>query len=244
MKHLFKYPTIAELSPFVEPVSRMADQGEVQGRTSLTPIQHWFFEQKMPHTHHYNQAVMLYSAQGFKEAPLRQAMERVAVHHDALRMVFEETPNGYDARIAGTDESELYHLEVMNCKGDADPAQSVANKASQIQSSMELSQGPLMKLGLFQCPDGDHLLIAIHHLVIDGVSWRILLEDIASGYEQAEPDKRSGFRKKQTRFHSGRSSWPSMRRKPIWSRSLFIGPSFQGWSWNHCLRITFAKDHY
>ncbi|MGN9865284.1 non-ribosomal peptide synthase/polyketide synthase [Bacillus swezeyi] len=186
MKHLFKYPTIAELSPFVEPVSRMADQGEVQGRTSLTPIQHWFFEQKMPYAHHYNQAVMLYSAHGFKEAPLRQAMERVAVHHDALRMVFEETPNGYDARIVGTDESELYHLEVMNCKGDADPAQSVANKASQIQSSMELSRGPLMKLGLFQCPDGDHLLIAIHHLVIDGVSWRILLEDIASGYEQAE----------------------------------------------------------
>ncbi|MED1018427.1 non-ribosomal peptide synthase/polyketide synthase [Bacillus atrophaeus] len=185
MKHLFKYPTIAELSTFVEPVSRMADQGEVKGRTSLTPIQHWFFEQKMPHAHHYNQAVMLFSAQGFKEAPLRQAMEHVAMHHDALRMIFEETPNGYVARIAGTEESELYHLEVMNCKGDADPAQAAANKASRIQSSMELSQGPLMKLGLFQCPDGDHLLIAIHHLVIDGISWRILLEDIASGYEQA-----------------------------------------------------------
>ncbi|MGW8460335.1 non-ribosomal peptide synthase/polyketide synthase [Bacillus atrophaeus] len=185
MKHLFKYPSITELSTFVEPVSRMADQGEVKGRTSLTPIQHWFFEQKMPHAHHYNQAVMLFSAQGFKEAPLRQAMEHVAVHHDALRMIFEETPNGYVARIAGTEESELYHLEVMNCKGDADPAQAAANKASRIQSSMELSQGPLMKLGLFQCPDGDHLLIAIHHLVIDGISWRILLEDIASGYEQA-----------------------------------------------------------
>ncbi|EIM11781.1 non-ribosomal peptide synthetase, partial [Bacillus atrophaeus] len=185
MKHLFKYPSIAELSTFVEPVSRMADQGEVKGRASLTPIQHWFFEQKMPHAHHYNQAVMLFSAQGFKEAPLRQAMEHVAMHHDALRMIFEETPNGYVARIAGTEESELYHLEVMNCKGDADPAQALANKASRIQSSMELSQGPLMKLGLFQCPDGDHLLIAIHHLVIDGISWRILLEDIASGYEQA-----------------------------------------------------------
>ncbi|MEC2307910.1 non-ribosomal peptide synthase/polyketide synthase [Bacillus atrophaeus] len=186
MKHLFKYPSIAELSTFVEPVSRMADQGEVKGRASLTPIQHWFFEQKMPHAHHYNQAVMLFSAQGFKEAPLRQAMEHVAVHHDALRMIFEETPNGYAARIAGAEESDLYHLEVMNYKGDADPAKAVARKASQIQSSMELSQGPLMKLGLFQCPDGDHLLIAIHHLVIDGVSWRILLEDIASGYEQAE----------------------------------------------------------
>ena len=43
-----------------------------------------------------------------------------------------------------------------------------------------------MKAGLFQCANGDHLLIAIHHLIIDGISWRILLEDIVSGYKQAE----------------------------------------------------------
>ncbi|MDJ1631274.1 phosphopantetheine-binding protein [Bacillus velezensis] len=46
MKHLFKHPSIAELSQFVAPVSRVADQGEVNGGTKLTPIQHWFFEQK------------------------------------------------------------------------------------------------------------------------------------------------------------------------------------------------------
>ncbi|MFE9943147.1 non-ribosomal peptide synthase/polyketide synthase [Bacillus velezensis] len=186
MKHLFKHPLIAELSQFVAPVSRVADQGEVNGGTKLTPIQHWFFEQKMPHAHHYNQAVMLYSAEGFKEGPLRRTMERIASHHDALRMIFEKTPDGYAPRITGTDESELYHLEVMNYKGETDPAQAIADKANEIQSSMVLDKGPLMKLGLFQCPDGDHLLIAIHHLLIDGVSWRILLEDFASGYEQAE----------------------------------------------------------
>ncbi|USP97309.1 non-ribosomal peptide synthase/polyketide synthase [Bacillus vallismortis] len=186
MKHLFKYPAIADLSQFVAPVGRKADQKEVNGRTNLTPIQHWFFEQKMLNAHHYNQAVMLYSAEGFKEEPLRRTMERVAAHHDALRMIFEKTPNGYAPRITGTDESELYHLDVMNYKGETDPAQAIADKANEIQSSMVLDQGPLMKLGLFQCPDGDHLLIAIHHLVIDGVSWRILLEDFASGYEQAE----------------------------------------------------------
>ncbi|MDR0140773.1 non-ribosomal peptide synthetase [Bacillus sp. JHAA] len=186
MKHLFKHPSIAELSQFVAPVSRVADQGEVNGGTKLTPIQHWFFEQKMPHAHHYNQAVMLYSAEGFKEGPLRRTMERIASHHDALRMIFEKTPDGYAPRITGTDESELFHLEVMNYKGETNPAQAIADKANEIQSSMVLDKGPLMKLGLFQCPDGDHLLIAIHHLLIDGVSWRILLEDFASGYEQAE----------------------------------------------------------
>ena len=47
-----------------------------------------------------------------------------------------------------------------------------------MQSTFTLERGPLMKLGVFQCADGDHLLIVIHHLVIDGVSWRILLEDL------------------------------------------------------------------
>ncbi|MBW7477884.1 non-ribosomal peptide synthetase, partial [Paenibacillus oenotherae] len=55
----------------------------------------------------------------------------------------------------------------------------------EIQSSMDINQGPLVKLGLFKTRNGDHLLIAIHHLVVDGVSWRILLEDIAVAYGQA-----------------------------------------------------------
>ena len=41
-----------------------------------------------------------------------------------------------------------------------------------------------MKLGLFKTVCGEHLLVAIHHLVVDGVSWRILLEDIRTAYEQ------------------------------------------------------------
>lgn len=115
----------------------------------------------------------------------------------------------------------------MNYKGETDPAQAIADKANEIQSSMVLDKGPLMKLGLFQCPDGDHLLIAIHHLLIDGVSWRILLEDFASGYEQAERGQTIQLPQKQTRFHSGPINCPNMRRKPIWKRRLRIGPSFQ-----------------
>lgn len=43
-----------------------------------------------------------------------------------------------------------------------------------------------MRLGLMKTGEGDHLLIVIHHLVVDGVSWRILFEDVQTGYEQAE----------------------------------------------------------
>ncbi|MEK5322614.1 condensation domain-containing protein [Paenibacillus sp. FSL L8-0644] len=58
-------------------------------------------------------------------------------------------------------------------------------KVNEIQAGIQLSEGPLVKLGLFHCPDGDHLLMAIHHLVVDTVSWRILFEDITTAHEQA-----------------------------------------------------------
>ena len=222
MKHLFKYPTIAGLSPYVELISRLAEQGEIKGRASLTPIQHWFFEQHMPESHHYNQAVLLYSEHGFNESSLRKVMSKIVQHHDALRMIFKQTPNGYEAWQSGIEESELFHLEILDYKNESYPAEAVEHKANEIQSSIDLSKGPLMKLGLFRCADGDHLLIVIHHLVVDGVSWRILLEDFVSGYEQAENGETIQFPPKTDsfRFWSEQLSMYARNTDTKWEQEL------------------------
>ncbi|WP_369345683.1 condensation domain-containing protein [Caldalkalibacillus mannanilyticus] len=185
MKDLFKYPTIASLSPYVQAIGRTIDQGEVTGVAKLTPIQHWFFEQEWEENHHYNQAMMLYRREGFEIATLQQVLEKIAEHHDALRMVFPQTERGYEAWNRGIQGENLYELEVLDFREETECAEAIEAKATQIQSSINLSEGPLLKLGLFQCQDGDHLLIAIHHLVVDAVSWRILIEDLSTGYEQA-----------------------------------------------------------
>ncbi|OBA07768.1 non-ribosomal peptide synthetase, partial [Bacillus subtilis] len=186
IKHLFKHPTIAGLVPFIEPVTRIAEQGEIKGPTLLTPIQHWFFAQQYPDPHHYNQSVMLYFKKGLDESKLRGVMKKIAEHHDALRMVYVPTDHGFEARNRGIDEGDLFSLEVFSLLEEINPAQTIKTISNDIQQSIHLAEGPLMKLGLFQCQDGDHLLIAIHHLVVDGVSWRILLEDITSAYEQLQ----------------------------------------------------------
>ncbi|WP_197262107.1 non-ribosomal peptide synthetase [Brevibacillus laterosporus] len=201
LKDLFKYPTVAKLSGHVQFVSRIADQKEVKGEARLTPIQSWFFEQKFADPHHFNQAVMLYRKEGFDETSLRKVIQKITEHHDVLRMVFCQTDRGYKAWNRGIDEGELFSLEVVNLREEIDYAQLIEAKANEIQSNINMTEGPLMKLGLFQCAEGDHLLIAIHHLVVDGVSWRILFEDIATGYEQAKnkeeirfPEKTDSFR--------------------------------------------------
>ncbi|MDO3682129.1 non-ribosomal peptide synthetase, partial [Paenibacillus ehimensis] len=186
MKNLFAHPTVAELGGYVQLAGRMADQGDVRGEVKPTPILHWFFEQRFAEPHHFNQAVMLHHEQGFDEAALRQAVTKLAEHHDALRIVVRENGSGkFTLLNRGVGEGELYSLDVVDFRGQTDFAEALEAKASEIQSGIDLSEGPLMKLGLFRCDDGDHLLIAIHHLAVDGVSWRILFEDLATGYEQA-----------------------------------------------------------
>uniref|UniRef100_UPI00046E757F condensation domain-containing protein n=1 Tax=Paenibacillus forsythiae TaxID=365616 RepID=UPI00046E757F len=142
-------------------------------------------EQQSPDVHHFNQAVMLYREQGFDESALRQVMRTITEHHDALRIVFRQRDGGYEQWNRGTEEGGLYTLDVFDFQGEAACAQAIEAQSNALQSSISLSEGPLMKLALFRCADGDHLLIAIHHLAVDGVSWRILFEDIAAGYEQA-----------------------------------------------------------
>ncbi|WP_237714563.1 condensation domain-containing protein, partial [Paenibacillus polymyxa] len=184
MKDLFQYPTVAALAPHMHEVRRMADQEEVSGETALLPIQHWFFAQERERPQHFNQAVMLYRAEGFDETAIRQVLDHLVKHHDALRTVFRQTSNGYTAWTRAVEEGTLYTLETVDYRKQENYAEALEAKATEIQSSMDLSAGPLVKLGWFRTAEGDHLLIAIHHLVVDGVSWRILFEDFSTGYEQ------------------------------------------------------------
>ncbi|WP_339305760.1 amino acid adenylation domain-containing protein [Paenibacillus sp. FSL L8-0435] len=184
IRDLFKYPTISQLSLHVKPIRSTIDQGEITGETALTPIQHWFFESSFADPHHFNQSVMLYRKERFNEEIVYQVLQKLAEHHDALRMVFCKTEQGFGALTRAIQDGGLFTLDVFDFKDAENPTQAVEAKATDIQAGIDLENGPLMKAALLQCEDGDHLLLAVHHAVVDGVSWRILMEDFALGYEQ------------------------------------------------------------
>ncbi|MCG7409240.1 amino acid adenylation domain-containing protein [Paenibacillus sp. ACRRX] len=201
IRDLFKYPTIAQLQAHLQPISRLADQGEVTGLVPLTPIQHWFFEQNFAESHHFNQSIMLFRKEGFNVTALRAALNKLVEHHDALRIVIRKTAqDGYASWNRAIADGNLFGLEEADVTQLADPGAAIEAKANEIQSGMNLEAGPLVKAGLFHGTDGDHLLLVVHHMVIDGVSWRILLEDIASGYEQAQKGESIRFPVKTDSF--------------------------------------------
>ncbi|MNW44053.1 Plipastatin synthase subunit C [compost metagenome] len=159
-------------------------QQPVEGLVQWTPIQHEFFGWKLSSPWHFNQAIMIHSSEKLDVDSIHTTLKHLTVHHDALRSVFDDDGT---QRIRRVDEPNLYELAIYNyqdIKNEKALEQIVEEHCNEIQGSIDLKNGPLMKVGLFDTFDGMHIFICIHHLVVDGVSWRILLEDFNTVYMQ------------------------------------------------------------
>ncbi|WP_051250931.1 non-ribosomal peptide synthase/polyketide synthase [Paenibacillus harenae] len=203
VRDLFRYPTIAELSHHLRLTERTISQAAVEGEVPLTPIQHWFFENSFTDQHYWNQAELVYRPEGFDADTLHQVFRKLTQHHDALRLRFVTDSGGTVKQHNEGTDGEHFTLEQFDLRGRTTEQIQLAltHAATRIQRSMNLTNGPLVKLGQFRTDNGDHLLIAIHHLAVDGVSWRILFEDLEDAYRQAEqgrdiilPDKTDSYR--------------------------------------------------
>jgi bacitracin synthase 3 len=185
LRDIFLKPKISELAPLVKKIARTPDQGIITGIVPLTPIQEWFFENSPVdnvNNHHFNLSVVLYFAEGLEREAAQKIFSKLQEHHDALRTTFKSI----GGKIRQTIHDLDYPLQVKeyDLRGQDNTLAAMEQKADEIQASIDLETGPLMKPGLFRLDDGDRLLITIHHLVVDGVSWRILLEDIDNLYRQ------------------------------------------------------------
>ena len=175
-RDVFEQQTLRGLAAVAGVAQARAERGPAQGEARLLPIQRWFFDMDMPNRAHWNQSVWLEAVEPIDATSLRRALAELIAHHDALRLRYRESGAGqwtqrYAAIDAPAAEAALW---VRECP-DAAAEQAVADEA---QRSLDLAQGPLLRAVLMQRPgQAQRLLLVIHHLVVDGVSWRVLLED-------------------------------------------------------------------
>lgn len=181
VRDLFHYPTIAALAERVVAKEWRIDQGAVHGPVPLTAIQRWFVQHPTPYLHHYNQALMLHATERLDAQALQAVFARLQEHHDALRMrVYCQAGTWHQENMA---PASPLHFACVDWRDDVGYEPRVAAYAAELQASINLQTGPLMKVVLFRLPAEDRVCIVIHHLVVDGISWRILLEDIEAGYQ-------------------------------------------------------------
>ncbi|MFJ2338947.1 amino acid adenylation domain-containing protein [Pseudomonas protegens] len=185
-KDLFQHQTVQGLATVAEQGEGglQIDQGPVRGQMPLLPIQQWFFDTPVPERHHWNQSVLLKPLKALSAEALQQGLQALLEHHDGLRLKFVEEGAAWVATYAPLGQVTAAPLAAMQADAllwladDAteDSLQALCDTA---QRSLDLQQGPLLRAVLFTLRDGtQRLLLAIHHLVVDGVSWRVLLEDL------------------------------------------------------------------
>ena len=202
-RQLYQYQTIAEqgsVATTLQPVS--AQQDLVTGAVSLTPIQHWFFEQRFSDMHHFNLAVMLEAQQTLDAELLKTAVAHLLEHHDALRLRFEYVAGKWQQFNSVREDERVLTSHDLSALTEEAQAEAIEAAVSGLQRSLDLSKGPLVRMALFELGAGraNRLLWLIHHLVVDWVSWRILLEDLATAYGQLSNGEEIKLPPKTTSF--------------------------------------------
>ncbi|MBD2493305.1 non-ribosomal peptide synthetase [Nostoc sp. FACHB-280] len=185
-KQLFKYQTIAELATVVGITRKInAEQGLVAGDVGLTPIQQWFFEQKLSQPNYFNQSALLEVPTDVQPELLQQVIQQLLLHHDALRLRFVQQGETWE-QIHTTQETVPLSIFDLSHLAPAEQDAAIKAQDAELQASLDLTTGKIAQFALFQLGSDrpSSLLCIIHHLAVDGVSWRILLEDLATAYQQ------------------------------------------------------------
>ncbi|MEM7350068.1 MAG: amino acid adenylation domain-containing protein [Acidobacteriota bacterium] len=202
VRQIFEHQTVAALATVAETVAPIeAEQGTVQGTFSLTPAARWFFEQQLVEPQHYNQALLLAAPEHLDAPALDQALNTLLRHHDALRLRFEQTADGWSQEIAprAFTTSRVHDLSGL-ADGDRDAA--LSHLTSELQTSLRLDRPPLLRAAIFRLGHSrrDRLLLLLHHLIVDGVSWRVLLEDLEATYNDLRRGRQPSLPTKTTSF--------------------------------------------
>jgi amino acid adenylation domain-containing protein/non-ribosomal peptide synthase protein (TIGR01720 family) len=186
LRDLMRKPTITELLAAADtPTTAVtADLDLPQGELfNLLPIQQWLFEVPMDERQHFNQALLLDVLQPLEIDALQLAVQQLLVRHEVLRLRFVQGAGGWSQRYASVEEAGQVPVLWEEDLADSADMEAAIQRA---QRSLDLSAGPLLRvLHARLASGGERLLLVVHHLAVDGVSWQVLLEDLMATYQAA-----------------------------------------------------------
>jgi amino acid adenylation domain-containing protein/non-ribosomal peptide synthase protein (TIGR01720 family) len=191
---LFQQQTVAEMAAVADTASTMSAEPEPEsGAVPLTPVQRWLFS-KIEAPDHFNLSLLLASTRRLEPAPLAAALALLTRHHDALRLRFRhrfhDGPEGWEQ---WTEEPTAAPPALLVLDLSALPSEGVpgalADASAEAQGSLDLERGPLQRAVIFDFGSGQEgrLLWVMHHLLVDAVSWRVLIEDLTAAYAPTGP---------------------------------------------------------
>ncbi|MFP3324813.1 condensation domain-containing protein, partial [Planococcus sp. SIMBA_160] len=187
-RDVFEKQTISQLARAMKKadVSVSYDQSPITGDVRLLPIQSWFFEQSMTNQDYWNLSAHFEFKQSVPLKQLTQVLSKLVDHHDMLRAAYTKESDG--TWIQTIREPGI--TPCITCFDLKDVSQEEALEQIRVetgacQGTLSLERGEVIKVILFHTShDTSELFIAAHHLVMDGISWRIIQEDVLNGLKQ------------------------------------------------------------
>src|SRR5262249_45302505 len=151
---------------------------------------------------HWNQTILVEVHRPVDLSILRAVVQRLIEHHDALRLRFSREEGGWIQFNAGPEEDAIVEKIDLSDLPVEDQSKTIEVIAAPVQGSLNITDGPVLRVVLLDL--GEHkaarLLITIHHLIVDAISWRFLLEDLETAYEQLNQGKAISLPAKTTSF--------------------------------------------
>ncbi|MEC0128815.1 non-ribosomal peptide synthetase [Paenibacillus pabuli] len=192
---ILRWKTVSSIAPLLIPMDEAMPHRAselLEGDVPLAPIQHWFFRQDFAQMNYWNNSVTLIGAARFNDELVRETFRLLTVHHHALRMTFKRDGNHIQQSCNNADRQAFaFHVAEEMDGMDVDKFKAITERMTEdMHQAMDMEHGPLVQVGLIRGRDRDELILIIHHLVIDAVSWRILLDDFYDIYFALKQDIR------------------------------------------------------
>ncbi len=189
--HIFQHQTIAELSLFAKAETTEITQKVETGIVPLSPIQHWFFNDHKNAPHYWNQGVRLDMIPAISEKQVQEVYDYIITQHDALRSRFRHIENQWVQDIIAPEQ--IFAVEYVDLKGTVSSQyeQIVQEQMQRVQDQFIVSEGSLFTCLYFTTgtAKNDFCVLIAHHLIVDAVSWQIIIDDFTAALQQVATNK-------------------------------------------------------
>ncbi|MDZ8030982.1 polyketide synthase [Nostoc sp. DedSLP04] len=202
-QQMFLHQTIAELATAAGADETKETKNNFRtGEIHLTPFQYRLLSQNQSNEHSLNQPLLLEIRQIGNPKILEQALRYVIEYHDVFRLRFIQKQSGWQQIEANpNDIIEYKHINLSSLSKN-EQKYAFEYAIVELQRNFNLSEGPLVKVAFIELrsQQNSYLIISIHHLLVDTVSWHILLEDLQTAYQLLTQDKAIHLPNKSTSF--------------------------------------------
>lgn len=186
VKDILNYPIFGDFIARAQNENAIKKYKNSKGLIHQTPMIKWFVSRKFSDRNLYYQNVILNLYDSVDISDLAQGLNYLVNYHEMLHAMFCRTDNS----LYVPEKYEFTEIKYFDCrkrgKFDNDL---IADICHNLSKSFDIYNGKMLQAALCNTQDGNALILMIHHLVVDTVSWRIILDDLDTIIEQMKKNK-------------------------------------------------------